>query len=261
MKHLFIGIPNYSGSTLVHNLVAGCGNVATLRREPGVTRDFVEGNGLDVKSYKYKHNSQLYTQELKEALKISSNHDWKSIKDTWTREWLKKEDATVYLQKTPMDIFRMEQMQQEFEDLKWIIAVKEPYAYIESLFRRYSLLRINKPLDNIQKLCEHVILVLETQLENIELLGKNAYTMTMEDFYTSQNCHVNEIKKFTEGLIDIDLSKQVWVKGQTSGGITNKNEEKIQKLIKFFPDIIGKINEYFIPHEKLFNQWGYEIRL
>lgn len=260
MKHIFFAIPNYSGSTLIHNLVATSENVATLRKDAVVTNDFIEGNGIGGGGYKYKHISQLYTEELKTEILLPESHDWNIIKNNWNKEWSKKENASVYIQKTPMDIFRVKQMQEEFENLKWIIAVKEPYAYIESLFRKYMMLKLSKPYDNLDKLCAHVLLVLKTQLENKEFLGDRGYCTTLENFILNKEQHVEGIKNFTDNEVNIDLKKQLWVKGRTSGGITNTNEQKIQNLIGFFPDIISKINQYFIPNEDLLKTWGFSIR-
>lgn len=219
-----------------------------------------EGNMLTINSYLYKYKSQLYTQEVKQAFRDPNNYKWNEIKNIWDDVWEKKDSTKIRIQKTPHDIFRTKIMSEQFEDLKWIICVKDPYAYVESLFRKYQKLKINNPYQELDKICNHVLLVLETQLENINILGTSAYFMTLEDFLENKQHHADQIEKFTDGLVKIDFSKQIWIKGQTSGEIKNTNEEKIQRLISIFPDIVSKINKYFLPHEELLNKWGYKIR-
>jgi hypothetical protein len=258
MNHIFIGTPNYSGSTLMHNLIASDPNVATLRKSNVDTDDFVEGNSLCFGAYKAAMRSQLYTQELANALAIDSNYDWDLIKAKWNEQWSTHPDTTIRLQKTPADIFRTDLMSKHFENLKWIITVKEPYSYIESLFKKYIYLKIDNPHRELDKLCAHAILVLKTQLENKKRLGDTCYATTMEDFLSDKEAHCREIEKFCD--VKIDLQKQLWVKGHTSGKYINRNEEKLQMLIMVIPDIIKKINVYFEPHEDLLNAWGYKIR-
>jgi hypothetical protein len=221
--YLFCSIPNYSGSTLIHNLIAP--SAVTLRKSAEVTMDFVEGNMISPRAYLYKNVSQLYTEDAKLKLQNKINYNWQQIKKSWEDQWSCTTTSDVYLQKTPHDIFRVKMMSEQFENLKWIICVKDPYAYVESLFRKYQKLKITNPYKELDKICNHVLLVLKTQSENIEILGTTAYTTTLEDFIERKQYHADQIEQFTNGLVKIDFSKQIWIKGQTSGEIINTNVE------------------------------------
>jgi hypothetical protein len=257
--HLFLSIANYSGSTLIHNLIAP--SAATLARTPEDLEDVLEGNAVSSNNFMYKHPSQLYTRDVVLNCRNPLVYDWPGIKRDWNEIWSKDTEAKVYLQKTPHDIFRVQMMSEQFEDLKWIIMVKDPYAYVESLFNVHRRrLLINDPYLELDKLCAHVILVLQTQLENADILGQSAYTMTLEDFLERKEYHVNQIQTFTDGLVRIDFSKQIWIKKKLVSEIINTNEEKIQRMIAKYPDIISEINKFFIPHEALLNEWSYKIR-
>ena len=268
MSYLFLAIPNFCGSTLVHNLLTTCPDVVPLTdyyklKEDGTDawrKDFIEGNCCAGLGYKNLNGPHSMEANMEHTYAKESNYDWSFIKKRWNANWKKNNPlATIRMQKTPADIFRIKMMLLYFPNTKWIVSVRNPYAYVESIMRKASCQM--QPIQQLDQICHHVLRVMELQLENIELLKDNAYVMTYEDFCARPEYHRTQLGNWLPGLEQIDFTKELNVKGTNTTNIINDDTEKrIQNMIDNIPNIIDMINQYFIPKRNLLDAWGYSLR-
>ena len=267
MSYLFLAIPNFCGSTLVHNLIDTCPNVVSLTDPNPIKNDgtddwrkeFVEGNCVAPMGYQNLLGPHSMEANMEHVYANPNNYNWKYIKKVWNKNWATKNElATIRLQKTPADIFRIPMMVPYFPNTKWIISVRNPYAYIESIIRKATFHM--EPIRQLDQICFHVLRVMELQIQNAQFLGENAYAMTYEDFCARPEQHKENLGNWIPELKQINFDKELWIKGNKSNKIIDDTEKRIQNLIDGVPDILNMINKYFIPLEPLLNQWGYEIR-
>ena len=268
MTHLFLAIPNYCGSTLVHNLLSTCPDVVMLidpytPQENGSNtwrKDFVEGSCVAREGYRNLHGPHSIEANMEHVYAKPSNYKWSLIKKIWDANWKKNNPtATIRLQKTPTDIFRIKSMLPYFPNTKWVVSIRNPYAYVESIMRKAPFAM--EPVRQLDQICHHVLRTMELQLENIELLKDDAYVMTYEDFCARPEHHREQLGNWLAGLEQIDFTKELNVKGtHTTNVIEDDTEQRIQNMIDVVPNIIDMINEYFIPKRNLLDAWGYSLR-
>lgn len=261
--YLFLAIPNYCGSTLLHELIKTSANVASLKRSGDVgcvfLQNFVEGDIVARGGYKNLCGPRSIEANMEHVYADPANYDWPLIKNIWDANWEKYHpNATVRMQKTPADIFRIPMIVEHFDNLKWILSVRNPYAYVESIMRK-STFGI-EPLRHIDQICFHVLRVMEIQIQNAQFLGENAYVMTYEDFVARPEYHREQMGQWMPDLEKMDLGRGLMIKGDKALKIADDSESKIQNMINEAPDIIERINHYFEPCEYLLNAWGYDLR-
>ena len=167
-----------------------------------------------------------------------------------------KPDALIRLQKTPNDTYRIPMMQPYF-NAKWIIMVRNPYAWLESTIEKFLKRNVN-PSDQAEEIATHIIRTYEIQKENQAFLGDKAYTMTFEDFVANEDKHTEGLKLWMPELSDLTFKGECRVKDKTVYGLTNNNAERIA-LLRTIPGALDKFNTLFKPHEAVINSWGYEL--
>ena len=266
MTYLFLGIPNFCGSTLTHNLLNTCPDVVILTDPRPVKEndndkwreDFVEGNCCAPGGYINLNGPHSMEANMEHVYNRPINYDWKFIKKAWDKNWKKNnKNASIRLQKTPADIFRIKMMTPYFPNTKWIISVRNPYAYVESIMRKATFQM--EPIRQLDQVCFHVLRVMEIQLENIEFLKESAYVMTYEDFCFKPYYHREKLGEWLPGLEKMEFNTTFNVKGTTYTDFNDDTEKRIQNMIDGVPDIINMINEYFIPKQHLLDAWGYKL--
>ena len=265
MSYLFLAIPNFCGSTLIHSLLETCPDVVSLTVPENTANDFnpgvspTEGNICALAGYRHLDIARSVEANAESIYANPGNYYWTYIKECWEKNWASKNpNAKIKLQKTPTDIFRIKMMLPYFDDLKWIVSVRNPYVYAESIFR-YSKIPAS-PARQLEQICFHVLRVMEIQIENLKLLGDNAYFFKYEDFVRKPEYYKFFLGKWLPGLEQMDFDAEIKVYGKPIESIHDDGEEKLQKFITQIPNIIPMINEYFKPRESLLNHWGYELR-
>lgn len=265
MSYLFLAIPNFCGSTLVHSLLKTVPEVVSLipPKETikffGQKSDFTEGNVCAYNGYRNLNGPHSIEANMEHVYSDSNNYDWNYIKGKWHENWANSNPyGTIFMQKTPADIFRINMMLPYFPECKWILSVRNPYTYVESIFRKATFRM--EPIRQLDQICFHVLRTMEIQLENKRLLKDAAYVMTYESFANDPKYHVNAMAEWMPELSQIDLKSSFLVKGVRQDSIMNNNEARFDAFTSVIPGILNKINQYFIPMEHLINQWGYEIK-
>lgn len=265
MSHLFLAIPNFCGSTLIHALLETVPSIVPLTPPErtsthfGGKKDFVEGNCCALAGYKHLNGPHSMEANMEHVYANPENYDWQFIKKCWEENWACNNPyAEIKMQKTPADIFRIPMIMPHFYDLKWILSVRDPYAYVESIMRKATFNM--DPIRQLDQICFHVMRTMEIQIWNAKFLGNRAYIMTYEDFIARPYHHREQMSKWLPGLEYMNFDAKLMIKGQRVESIHDDSVQKVQCMIDSNPGIIDKINQYFIPCESLINQWGYELR-
>jgi hypothetical protein len=264
MSYLFLSVPPYSGSTALHNYLAKCANVTPLTdeiRRANSTDEagIIEGNAATKARMLYgdRGTVRIVPGSRIPIIQDPTNYDWNGIKTTLDANWeLNKPNALIRLQKTPNDTYRIQMMQPYF-DARWIIMVREPYAWVQSTIEMYLRRKIN-PSGSAQEIVDHIINTYAIQKENQAFLGDKAYTMTFEDFVANEDKHTEGLKLWMPELSDLTFKGDCKVKQERVQGLTNNNAERVA-LLRTIPGAINKFNEFFKPHEAVLNSWGYEM--
>ncbi len=259
MKHLFLAVAPLSGSTVLQNYLAKCSSVSFLSKDPALIRptegQYVYGGDmLSISEIGWPFLPGVVVDLLLDPTK----YDWNVIKQSWSDIWVKNNpNATINFQKTPSDIFRVQQIQSIFSNLYWILSVRNPYALVESHIEKMLALRKN-PVEHIDKILNHISLSLTYQKQNQAFLGPLAYNMTFEDFAARPDFHAEQLKLFMPELSDLSFHGDMMVKGVVHDGIYNNNAERIEKL-RNIPGAMNVVNKHFAQHEDIIKYWGYEL--
>jgi len=266
MSYLFLAVPPYSGSTALHNYLAKCAAVTPLTdeiRRANSTDEagIIEGSAATKARTLYGDTKGIRIRiapgAVMSVIQDPTNYDWNGIKTAFDANWeLNNPNALIRLQKTPNDTYRIQMMQPYF-DAKWIIMVREPYAWVQAIIERYLKRKIN-PSDRAEEIANHIVNTYLIQKENQAFLGDKAYTMTFEDFVANEDKHTEGLKLWMPELSDLTFKGDCKVKQGRVQGLVNNNEERVA-LLRTVPGAVNKFNELFKPHEAVLNSWGYEL--
>ena len=260
--YLFLAVPNFSGSTLLHSLLETCPDVVPLTLDSKAVKKiipgFVEGNVVAPRGYRNLLGPHSIEANMEQVYANPKNYDWKFIRNTWDANWeLSNPAAQIRMQKTPSDIFRMKQIEEYFENLKWIISVRNPYNHVESILRKATFQM--DPIRQLEQICFHAGRCLEIQMQNAKRFKKNSYVMTYEAFIARPIAHRTELGKFLPGLEKMSFESEIWVKGLKFTKLKDDSSEKLAAMFQKYPEILEPINRYFRPFRKAFKYWGYSF--
>lgn len=238
--HLFLLVPNNSGSSILHDLIATSPDVAILPNEGQFCDNFV---GPLAHQYGIAH---FFTKK-EDIFRNKKNYEWAVIKRQWNFHWAcSNPDATVFLQKSPPDIVRADMLTEEFEDTKFIIMIRNPYAMVESIMRA-------NPAASLVDAATHAIRCLEIQLENSEKYLDDL-VLKYEDLTDNTGRAVEQIEKFLN-ISRIDHNRIFNTKSYSSK-ILNMNEFQIKKLSDKH---LRVINCVFSKKMSVLSECGYEL--
>jgi len=238
--HLFLLVPNNSGSSILHDLIATSPDVATLPAEGQFCDNFVG-------PLAYKYGIAHFFTKKEEIFRNKKNYEWGVIKRQWNFHWnYSNPNATIFLQKSPPDILRANMLKEEFEDTKFIIMIRNPYAMVESILRA-------NPAASLVDAATHAIRCLEIQLENSEKY-LNDLVFKYEDLTDNTIDVVKKIEEFLN-ISRIDNNRIFNTKGYSSK-ILNMNEFQIKKLSD---KQLKVINSVFSKKMEVLSECGYEL--
>jgi hypothetical protein len=252
--YLFLAIPNFCGSTLIHNILETSPNIKPLKYSKDTKNGIVEGNVLVKIGYNNLAGPHSIEANMEHIYSDPTNYNWPLIKQSWDKKW--GDSPKIKIQKTPADIFRITQIQKYFENLRWIVSVRNPYTYIESIMRKSTYLM--DPIKQLDQICYHVGRVLEIQQSNLDIIN-SPYIMTYEEFCKKPSAHIEGILKWMPEIETLDISKELFIKGTKYDKIEDTSFIKLNSLINSIPGIIPKINKYLEPHIDAVTFWGYSI--
>lgn len=232
-KHLFILSPPFCGSTLLNEIIVSSNNVSC-------------NNNIGLREGQHLPETKdiLFTNDKWDPNK---KINWEEIHEIWDKYWDKSK--TILLEKSPPNICRALDIQQEFNDANFICLVRNPYAQAEGILRRSN--------KDAEYAANFVLKCLEYQKKNIEKL-KNTILINYEELTKNHKKTKKKLISFLPELSDINTSMRFSahnIRGLKNMKITNLNEEKIEKIEKYDLDIINSI---FKQKRNLLNYFNYK---
>ena len=234
-QYLFILCPPFSGSTLLTKIIQTSPNVSVNN-----PRGSKEGQKIpEVKNIMFKKTDRWDPE---------NKFDWNYIKKIWHRYW--DGSKSILLEKSPPNIIRTNEIENNFTPIKYLAMVRNPYAHIESQIRRTNR--------SVEKAAEFTINCYEYQKYNIERFKNKILFFTYEDLTNRPNYKKNEIIEFIPDLTKLNINKKFedHTKRTNNKNITNLNDSKISKLTREQKNIINKT---LLTRKDLLDYFGYDI--
>lgn len=237
--NLFLIVPNNSGSTLLHNLIATSKSVATLP---------IEGQFCNFAGPDTENAGLIGIFSLKESLfRNEKNYNWFAIESAWNKLWRQDNpNAIIYLEKSPPNVLRIEMLERHFYNSKFILMIRNPYAMIEGILR-------NNRQSTLDMAIRHTDIMFSAQMNNIAKY-KSSLFLKYEDLTENPVYYSNLIMDYI-GVQDINYAKIFKCKTYISE-IRNFNDDQIARLSK---NQINNISNCFRKHENMMNLLGYDI--
>ncbi|MEM9301998.1 MAG: aspartyl/asparaginyl beta-hydroxylase domain-containing protein [Pseudomonadota bacterium] len=244
MKHLFICIPNNSGSSLVSKLVGRSSAVAVLPDEGQHVDGYVGPIPRELGVVHFYSECDAFTD--------SASYDWPEIRRVWNEHWDADDAAAaVRVEKSPPNVVRMDMLDAEFPEANFVISWRNPYAMAEGILRNNWQARVSQA-------ARHAIRMLERARKNIERFGERSVAMSYEELTAQPQTFLNRLRELLPelGELRVDSDREIVVKGSRYSGIRDRNAEQIANLS---PLMIRQLNLVFEHHIAELEHFGYEL--
>ena len=252
--HVFILCPNNSGSTYLSRALAASQHVWSLEREGQHVLGFAGPQTL---------NSPWpliwgATQESLSHFRDSPDYDWLRTRKAWyVQAQARRPDAPVFHTKAPPFLLIADQLQAAFEQARFIIMVRNPYAVLEGILRRWQRAEnAKRDLDLATIAARHLIACFTYQRQNMERLAGCSTSFTYEQLCEAPVHAAQRIQALVPQLDDLDLTQRLKVKGIYDEPLRNMNAEQIARLGS---EEIATATAIFAPHRQLFADFGYAL--
>ena len=249
--HIFIVSPNNSGSTLVKNLFATSKHTWNLPREGQAMMGF-----QGVRTRGTTHPLLWMTNcELLKKMKSSESFDWKKNQLQWYfQSFSLSQHANIFIEKSPGSLVWINQLHAFFEHTKFIFMIRNPYAVVSSIARKYQS---SLGLENATTLaCTHIIHCMRQQKINIETYKDIGILIRYEDLCEKTDEVALIICELDKRLSDLDYASAVPVKGNYNERIRNMNDEQIAQLSTHQ---ISIIRQYFNKNKDILAYYQYSV--
>ena len=241
--HLFIVCPNNSGSTLLVELL---GTSAQASIFPSLNHEgqwVAKAAGDGVMPYPKGHERRNWTVNA-EKFANPGNYDWPRLKQAWSDAW--NPSKTVRIEKTPSLVVSAPLFQSRFDNARFILCMRDPYAFCEGVRRRegYSL----------ETAATHWLRCAELQLRNRQVLAPHLF-ITYEELCGRVSEVAGRIAALVPELGDVDVTRVFDVMSCRSE-IRDQNRAQISQLAH---DDISVINRVLAQHLSTLEVLGYDL--
>lgn len=254
--HFFMLCPNNSGSTYLSRAIAQSRHVWSLEREGQHVLGFAGPQTL---------NSPwplvwAANEERLSHFRDSPDYDWERTRKAWYfHATAAHADAPVFHTKAPPFLLIADQLRDAFENTRFVIMVRDPYATLEGILRRWQRTDASaRTLDLAEAGARHIVACFEQQARNIELFGDCSLAFTYEDLCGDPAGRAEAIRHLVPELDDLDLTQRLAIKGTYDEPLRNMNEEQIARLD---PAEIERANTVFEPRKDILLRFGYPLRV
>jgi hypothetical protein len=268
--YLFLLCPACAGSTLLHHLILTSNNVAGLPAAGQGMRGFV---GTLPCQYDAGH---LFA-EIKSQLQDESTYDWNSNKKMWDNAWSnpsiqsgvwanllqsKTGNETIFLQKSPPDIYRVNMISKFFNPINFIIMTRNPYALSANL-------KITRSDTAIERIANNIGDYLSSQMQIKESLQNSCLSISYEQLCDNTEETCQKIIDFMPDIHTINFSANFQIERNIvyptpeqnniiyDLPITNLNDQEINKSLN--SDDINTISSVLNNYQDAMNYWNYTI--
>ena len=218
--------------------------------------------------YPKKLLSSVYPNLEEEIIRDPKHYDWEGIKSHWDDLWHKTDTQKynlaveinrIFLQKSPMDIFRVDMLMEEFEGVKFILMTRDPYATVEGRFRKSH---VKGNMIESVKLWERMA---KLQLEVNKL--DNVLHIRFESLCTNTDNVAQKIRDFIPEFDDFAIDPYMKFKHKhaesTCNGPIQINEGlRLNGLSydRLGPENVDKVNKTLDNNQEWLETFNYEVR-
>ena len=261
-KYIHILVPNFCGSTLLHELLSSSLKTNTLpliiENKKNIKKEDVCKESIYVEGiHFYKHLADYRVDNVKSIEGIMEHvlldkklHNWLEAKKTWDSIWDNAYNYAIYrVQKNPRDLHRVETMIDVFtkENTNWLIMNRDPYQHAFAISKRAYV----NDVFPLEVICQHVCVCLKSQIKNVNLLGDTAINFSYEELTNNPELVKDKIVNFLPELHDIDIDRNFYVKDKYN---------PIKNMDLKLPDVfIRECSLHFKEYEKELEYWGYKL--
>lgn len=241
--HLFIVCPNNSGSTLLAELIGTSRNAAMFTSTNREGQWVAKAAGDGIMPFPEGMERRNWTVNI-DRFADPLNYDWERLKSAWESNW----DAArpIRVEKTPSLVVSAPLFGERFEDSRFILSIRNPYAFCEGIRRREGYC--------LETAATHWVRCAELQIRNREVLHP-ALCFTYEELCDDPARVAGRIVEFVPELADMDTGRVFDIMSCRSS-IANQNASQIARLSL---EDIDAINHVLIAGQPVVRALGYEI--
>ena len=235
-QYLFVLSPNFCGSTLLCKILSSSSSVS-----------FVNSEGT-FESQKLEEFDVLIPKRRR--WDDSFSPDWSLLKQRMRKRW--NLSKPILADKSPPYIMRLQGLLDHFKPSMFILLVRDPYAYAESLIRR--------PGRSPEEAARIVVKRMSYQRENLQILKSEPHIfLKYEELTDDPENTIRRMQEFTPHLEDLRITDEYDVHNLLNApkmAITNLNEVKISRLND---GTIKTLNDTFGQNEDVLEYFGYKL--
>lgn len=234
--HLFLLVPNDSGSTWLQNSITQCANCVAF--PTGLDGKGAAGKGV----YPDQEINKLFS-ENKEMWSDPTKYDWPAIKQAWSKCWSESThfctaSPKVFLEKTPQAIYASDMYVDNFDNVRFIVSIRNPYAVAEGIRRTVGNV-------SIERCAKHWTECAKRQHYNLQAYQDISLSFPYEALVRNTPGIESRIKNFLPMLDDLDFGQPA-VSHSMDGGLASRklidyNRRQIQNLSRSDMDTITRV--------------------
>ncbi len=239
-QYVFLMVPNNSGSHVLAHLLMSSKKVAAI---PGLEGLFLKSFGEPPTKNTTAKHAFMFTSIENDLRKFPISR-WEEVKKVWDHEWDRFPDRPIKIEKSPPLICAHNAYPKVFDNYKYIVMVRNPFAVAEGMIRNVKK-RSNQDISTLEAIV-HSVRVLEICDEIVKTHKDNSIFFTYEEFTENPELIKNKIIDFIPEVSDMKIYDKYDIKGEYYSGIKNMNEEQINRI----PEKSLKIMEHYLNYKK-----------
>ena len=263
--HLFVVVPNNSGSTFLKEALRTCAATWNIEHEGWRTLGFVGPMPHDPVGPAPPNTfpALLWASETRWLRLLSDRgaYDWPRTRQAWYfQAFAQDPQATVFVAKWPPFVLCADQLRETFPAAKFLFMLRNPYAACEGICRKYAhmaeaLAAEGKSLE--ERAATHVANCFARQRRNLSRHGDCGVFFTYETMCAEPEQTERDIAALVPALAHLSLRQRLGVKDNTyNEPLTNMNARQLERLT---PAQFERFNSVFRRHIDTLGYFGYEI--
>ena len=262
--HLFCISPNHSGSTFLQLALATCRGTWNLHLEGEQTLGFVGPRPLLLSGLPRPNKFWALHPRHLERLADPGLYNWPRTRKAWYfQAYARSPDASVFVVKSPRNLFQLDMLVQHFRNAKFLFMVRNPYAAAEGVCRSYrSKFPEGVPPAGQRRVslegwaATHLANCLAQQRRNLQGFADRGAFFTYEAMCAQPERVAQAIKQLVPELDELNLRQRLPVKRLYNEMLTDMNARQLARLD---PEQIAAMNAVFRPRRELLEHFGYDL--
>jgi Sulfotransferase family len=212
----------------------------------------------NVSTFNSDKGEGMMIPELKDIMmtdrwNVEKDMPWAYIRKVFEKHW--DMNKIVLVEKGSPNLIRAKQIERHFDNAHFIIMMRNPYAWCESMMRRR---KPEKPKLPIEKIIEYWLWRANWQIHNVKCL-QNVLKFRYEDLCDATETTIKKIIDFIPEIKQLDANSEFEAHsmlGKKCNPITNTNSSALTRLTQ--KDIM-EISKSLHPAMDIMHYFGYEL--